>query len=172
MNLEELLVDSSRAVADIATDTVLSDTKVYYPPLVEMAFSGKPKYSERACRIMAMVNQSNKDLVKPYVKKIIHSLNSLNSSKQMNLLYLLIDHAYPLDDDELGILVSFCFDKVAAEKVTPGVKVLSLEVLLVIIKFIPELKDELIILIQDQLPKNSAGFKVRGNRALRFLSSI
>lgn len=170
--MEELLVDSSRAVVDIATETVLSDPEKYYPPLVELAFSGKPKFSERACRVMAFVNRNNKELVKPCLKKIINSLDSLNSSKQMNFLYLLVDHAYPLDDDELGILVSFCFHQIANERATPGVKVLSLEILMVVVEHIPELKEELILLIEDQLDKNKNAFISRGMKALKKLKVV
>jgi hypothetical protein len=45
-------------------------------------------------------------------------------------------------------------------------------VLLNIVKYVPELKEELKIIIEDQMPYASAGFQSRGKKTLKALEKI
>lgn len=172
MDIEPFLTDSSKKLVELAREAVLSNPDKYYDAMVEMAFSDDLKKSNRAARIITFINFENKELIKPYISRIIHNIEGMSSSKQMNFLYLLIDHVDLLDEEELGVLVSFCFDWMISDKATPGVKVTSLEILLKVTRKIPELKDELMLIIEDQLPKNTKAFQSRGTRALKILNEL
>jgi hypothetical protein len=53
-----------------------------------------------------------------------------------------------------------------------AIKVFSMTVLFNISKNVPEFRDELAIIIEDQMPYGSAGFKSRGKKTLKGLSKL
>ncbi len=68
-----------------------------------------------------------------------------------------------------GLVVDELFQWVLDPKVKVAVKVYSLEVLLSMVLKYPDLKEELLIVIDDQLDKNSIAFKVKAKKVIKIL---
>jgi hypothetical protein len=65
-----------------------------------------------------------------------------------------------------GIVMNICFNFIQNIAEKPTTKVFSLVVLENLVKQYPEIKEELHLIIETQMPYESAGFKSRGKRIL------
>ncbi len=70
-----------------------------------------------------------------------------------------------------GLAATVCFQLLASQQEPVAVKVFSMTVLANITKVEPDLKDELRVLINEQMELESAAFKSRGNRILKMLEN-
>lgn len=71
-----------------------------------------------------------------------------------------------------GEVADICFKYLSSNQEPVAIKCFSMTTLLNIVKHIPELKEELQVLIEDQMPYSSAGFQSRGKKTLIALSKI
>jgi hypothetical protein len=69
-------------------------------------------------------------------------------------------------------LANICFGYLSDPKEPIAVRVFSMTVLANMAKENPELKNEIIPIIEDQLPFGSAGFRSRGTKVLKILKSL
>ena len=72
-------------------------------------------------------------------------------------------------EEYIGEVADICFDLLMSMKEAVAIKVFAMTVLANIVQKIPELKNELRLLIEDQMPYGSAGFKSRGRKILKRL---
>jgi len=70
-----------------------------------------------------------------------------------------------------GLVVVICFDFFQSKKEPVAVKVFSMTVLANVAQDLKELRQELILRIEDQLPYGSAGFLSRAGRVLKQLKA-
>ena len=70
-----------------------------------------------------------------------------------------------------GEIMDLCFKYLESPTEPLAVKVFSIMVLGNLAKIYPEIKSELKLLIEDQLPHQTAGFKSRAKKVLKILSS-
>lgn len=106
--------------------------------------------------IPAMIENLQKHKLHDAVKR-----NTVRSWQFMNI-----------PEEHLGEVAEVCFNYLGSQKEPIAVKVFSMVVLEKIVKRVPELKDELKFLIEEQLPYGSAGFKNRGKKVLAELAKL
>ena len=75
-----------------------------------------------------------------------------------------------LPEKHHGKIMDMCFNYLESPKESLAVKVFSMSVLGNLTKYYPEIKTELKLIIEDQLPHQSAGFKSRAKKILKDLS--
>ena len=75
-----------------------------------------------------------------------------------------------LPEKHHGEIMDMCFNYLESPKESLAVKVFSMSVLGNLTKYYPEIKTELKLIIEDQLPHQSAGFKSRAKKILKDLS--
>jgi hypothetical protein len=93
--------------------------------------------------------------------------NDVPDAVKRNTLRLLQDRELP--SEVLGVATDVGF-KIMESRAEPiAVKVFAMTMLANICKKVPELKNELKLLIEDQMPYGSAGFRSRGKRILKIL---
>ncbi len=71
-----------------------------------------------------------------------------------------------------GKIATVCFELFVAAKEPIAVKVFSMTVLANIARQEPELKNEIRILIEQQMPTGSAGFRLRGMKIVQQLDKL
>jgi len=76
---------------------------------------------------------------------------------------------YKIPEKDQGILADLCFGWLAIESTPVAVKVHCMQILANIAVEYPELKSEIIMIIEDQMDLNSAGFRSRGKQILKSL---
>lgn len=75
-----------------------------------------------------------------------------------------------LSEEQIGILTDHCFNYLSSQQEPIAVKVFSMTVLQFVTEKYPELRPELSILIEEQLPYGSAGFKSRAKKVLKAIN--
>ena len=168
-DLESLLYDSSRVVMDQNAGLACKNPAMIRD-LLDLTYKQKVKYSPRASRVLFFVANTDSRLLDAYINEIIRFLPAIrNSSIKMNLTNLLYRVDLQKHQQHLGLLVDQCFKWLNSPSETAATKVYSMEILYKIVQFIPELKEELVSTIEDQVIKGSAGIKVRGVEVLNRL---
>ncbi len=169
MNLEDALYDSRRMVIDQVTEVVWKDKKLFAQAM-DLALSNKPKIANRACRVVLFSIEKDPLLIEPYKGRIIKSLEQIKIEiVKGGFLKIFVDHELPKDDEELGILADVCFEHVQKLTKVATTKLYSMEILYKISNLEPDLKPELISIIEDQIPRSLISFKTRGKKLLKKL---
>jgi hypothetical protein len=111
----------------------------------------------------AFINKHWKALIKNLKKTGIHDAVKRNSIR------LLLDVDIPVKYH--GEIMDTCFRFLESPAEALAIKVFSMSVLGKLAQQYPEIKSELKILIEDQLPHQTAGFKSRAKRVLKQLGA-
>ena len=100
-------------------------------------------------------------------KKLINNLKkpNLHDAVKRNSIRLLQDIDIP--EKFHGEIMNICFAYLESPAEPLAVKVFSMSVLAKLAKSYPEIAAELKLLIEDQLPHQTAGFKSRANKILK-----
>ena len=163
------LYDSTREAIDKAVEKVGNDVEKF-AFMYLLAMEEKDKFSARAGRVLFFVSRKHPRLVKPYIKEIVRNLPNLKSeSLTRDLLRIFADVLLPEDEDDIGRLLNFCFDMMNTPTRQVSIKIYTMEILYNIVQLEPELKNELTLVIENQMRYGSAGFVSRGTRILKKL---
>lgn len=169
MKIEDLIPDSSKLAAmDAAGYLVKNPSQI--KEALKLVFKDEYPLSMRAANVIEVCSEARPDLVKPYIDEIIQRLPSFKTDG-VKRCFLKMISMYDLPDDEekLSILLNCCFEWIMSAEETVAVKVFSLEILYNITQKESDLKQELISVIEDQIPKNSIAFQNRGMKTLKKL---
>lgn len=143
-----------------------------YPYLVRLAFSKESVMGLRASWIMDKISEksagiASKDIIQFIIKE---SPNEPNYSVLRASLRMLC--RYEIDINFCGELVNASFEWLSASKTPIAVKVHAMQLLYNFTIQEPDLKNELKIIIEEQMPIGSAGFKARGKHILNLLDKL
>jgi len=169
MNLvNELQRDFDKETRDKIVRYIGSDQK-RFSSLVS-AFLDQPyRITQRAAWPLSYCVEKHPQLIKPHLKRIILNLKKpgISDAVKRNTLRFLQIVSIPktLHAKTLDICFGFLQDK----KEPIAIRVFSMTVLANLSKHYPELKGELIAIIEDQMPYGSAGFVSRGKKTLKQL---
>jgi hypothetical protein len=111
-----------------------------------------------------LINKHWKTLMLHLKKPNLHDAVKRNSIRFMQEI--------DLPEKHHGAIMDLCFTYLESPKESLAVKVFSMSVLANLAKNYPEIKPELKLLIEDQLPHQSAGFKSRAKKVLKALEKI
>ena len=149
----------------------VGDSQEKFNALLDLALHDEDPVAWRAGWVLDGSDEQNPGLASHSISKIIHRLPEIESKGTLrNLLRLLC--RYPVDEADQGILIDFCFQTMVSELYPVAVKVHAMQIIYNHVLIYPELKEELVAVIQDQVVNNSVGFKSRGMRIIRQLDHI
>ena len=171
MNLKDaILKDNSKKHALKITEYIGSDTG-RFEDLMSLFLGKNYRITQRSAWVVSMCCEKHPSLIKPHLKKMILNLrNDVHDAVKRNSVRILQNIDLP--EELLGEAADICFQLLSSRQEPVAVKVFSMTVLLNIVKKVPELKNELKIIIEDQLPDASAGFLSRGRKTLLALEKI
>jgi hypothetical protein len=165
---EHLAKEHSRTLTDAIANKIGSDP-IEFKKIIDIIFNEKAPLPQRASWILAVSGRSNPELITPYISKFIDSLPQLKiDGIKRNMLSSLCSQDIP--KKLRGKIVNICFDFILDPEETVAVKVLCLEIVWKISQQHPELKNELKVVIEDQIPKTTAAFLSRGSKILRAIA--
>lgn len=169
MDLEEqlLLEHSKRNTLFIAS--YIEGNPEKFQNLMDLFFSGSYRTVQRAAWVLSECVGKNPEFIKNYWHKLIETLQKkdLHNAVKRNTLKMLEGIAIP--PKYHGELISMCFDFLCDKKEPVAVKVFAMSILFTLTKQEPDLQKELRIIIEDQMPFASPGFKSRGTKILKRL---
>jgi hypothetical protein len=166
----ELLRAHSKSQATKIADYV-SDNPIRFKALVDTFFKGPYRITQRAYWPLNLCVERNPDLVKPHLKRIVNYLHEpgIHDAVKRNTLRFLQFCSIPKALH--GKVAALCFQYLESKKEAVAIKVFAMTVLSNIIENEPDLKKELKIILEDQLPYASPGFTVRAHRVLKALDN-
>ena len=170
MNLrEELLKDHSKERIMKIVRYVGNDKK-RFADLMNLFLENIERVSERAAWAVSYCAETHPELVVPYLEKLLDNLNQpVHDAIKRNTIRTFQD----IDIPEMlqGKAADICFKFLCDKDETIATKVFSMTVLHNLSKEHPDLKNELRMAIEEQMPYASAGFKSRGKKILKALGS-
>lgn len=141
-----------------------------FASLVKLALFEKDPLAWRAAWILDGSDEQNPGLATKSIAGIIHALEGIKSKGALRSLLRLLCR-YDIHEDEQGILIDLCFSYMVSELYPVAVKVHAMQIIYQHVLIYPELKEELITVISDQVANNTVGFKSRGMRIIKQLKS-
>ena len=149
LKLEKLLVDTSRALADIAISEVERNPKLFEEAW-ELTVKDKYPISMRAARVLDECAEKNPVLMEPFLDEIIERLPEFTiDGVKRGFLRFFLRSKVKLTPNQRGHLVEVCFDFMSAADSSTAIRYYSLGILYKISKKEKSLKPELLDAIED-----------------------
>lgn len=126
-------------------------------------YSDNPK-SWRAAWMIEKIYDNNPNLVEPFLPKIIHQLESeKHDGKKRHFLKLI--SLNPIPEKFQGFLFDYCFEAFTSSKVHTAVRVNAMQILYNLSEIQPQLKPEILAIIDHEMEFHStAGIVSRGRK--------
>jgi hypothetical protein len=169
MNLLKLILKEHSKATTSKIVTYVGSDPTRFATLVTIFLQGPYLVTQRAAWPISYCVQNHPELIKGHLEKMIDFADQpgVHDAVKRNTIRSLQFVAMPRNLQ--GKVFDFCFRCLANPKEPIAVRVFSMTVLSNLAKENPELKNEIIPLIEDQLPFASAGFRSRGTRVLKEL---
>jgi hypothetical protein len=137
--------------------------------LVDVFIIGPYRVTQRAAWPLAYCAENYPELVKPHLKTILNNLKKpgIHDAVKRNTVRLL--QFIEIQEKYQGQVADICFGYLQDTREPVAIRVFSMAVLANLARYNPELKQEIIILIEDQLPYSSAAFRSRAKKVLKVL---
>jgi len=141
-----------------------------FKELVEVYLAGPYRITQRAAWPLSICVERYPDLINPHLKRILDYLGTpgIHDAVKRNIIRLL--QFVKIPKQYHGWVADICFNYLQ-QKEPVAIKVFSMTVLGYIIMNEPDLKRELRIIIQDQLPFASSAFISRAKKVLKEIDS-
>ena len=168
MNIEDLLPDSGKLTAIHAAKVVMQKPELI-TLLFDLAFIDKKQFSMRAANVIQIIDSIDDSLIRPFYPNIIRGFEEFRiDGVKRCFLKLISNHVDIPSEDLLGILVNYCFSK-ASSSDPVAIKVYSILILYNLSLVEPDLTNELVLIVEDQIPKNSPAFANFGKKIITAL---
>lgn len=168
---KQLLLEHSKANTELIANYI-GGHQERFDILMELFLNNESRVAQRAAWVVGEVSKKHPDLVNKHLEKMVSNLRkkNLHDAIKRNTVRVLQEIAIP--ETLWGETADVCFGLLVSKNEPIAVKCFSMTVLLNIVKYVPELKEELKIIIEDQMPYASAGFQSRGKKTLKALEKI
>ncbi len=158
----QLLSELSRDNIDF-TIHMLGNDPVPFKELVNFIFNDPDPLPMRASWVMEGITAQYPEMILPYIGMLIRNFRKYtHPGTRRNLLKIFSRMEIP--EKYHGILLDICFDWLTAEDRTVAEKVYAMQIIANHLKLYPELINEFVEILNDQVPKNSPGFASRAKQ--------
>ena len=172
MNLEaEILREHSKDQCLRIASWIGADKK-RFKQLMDLFLRGEYRTTQRAAWIIKHCADVHRELIAPYLDAMVNRMlePGVHDAVKRNVVRILQDLRIPRR--QAGKIATICFDMLASLDEPIAVKVFSMTVLANIAQEEPDLKNEIRILVEQQMINGSAGFRSRGAKVLRQLGDV
>jgi hypothetical protein len=147
------------------------ETKGHFGSLLELALHDIDPVAWRASWVLDGSDELQSGLATRYLSKIVQSLPALDSKGSLRSLLRLLCR-YDIPEEAQGLLIDLCFGYLVSELYPVAVKAHAMQIIYNHVLLYPDLKDELVTVLEDQMENNSAGFKARGIRLINQMEKL
>lgn len=171
MNIREaLLQEHSKKQTTRIVKYIGSDAQ-RFSELMKLFLGDEYRVTQRAAWVVSGCAEEHPSLIKPHFQKLVTNLDKLglHDAVKRNTLKVLSELDVPVKLQ--GKLVNTCFRMLASQEPV-AVKAHAMSIVANICKAQPDLKNELRMAIEEQLPYGSAAIRSRGNKILKQLEKL
>ena len=171
MDFKALLADfPSGAEKDMFVREV-GDSTEKFNTLLELSLYDKDPVAWRAAWILDSSDEVHPGLGSGSISRIVNRLPKVKSTGTLRCLLRMLSR-YKIDEEDQGLLIDLCFGYMVSELYPVAVKVHAMQIIYHHVLMYPELKEELVTVIRDQIVNNTVGFKSRGMRIIKQLEKL
>ena len=166
MNLRgEILREHSRRQTERIARWIGSNRR-RFRQLVELFLKGEHRITQRSAWILTVCAENHPGLIRPYLQQVIEKMvePGVHEAVRRNVVRILQEMEIP--HRLLGRVATACFDFLSSGDASIAVKANSMTVLERIALKEPGMARELRLVIGQQLPFASAGFRARAKKVL------
>lgn len=147
----------------------IGNDKKRFKQLMDLFLKGEYRVTQRSAWIVSHCADEHPALILPYLNKMIDRMMEpdVHTAVRRNVVRLLQNIEIP--PSLAGKVATICFELLASQKEPVAVKCFSMTVLANIAKQEPDLKNEIRLMIEQQMPWGTGGFQSRGKKILREL---
>lgn len=169
MNKQELL-ENLRAWENIDPITaMIIQNPQYYRMMMDIALYSTDPKSWRAAYIADKIHEKHPQLIVPFIEEIIERVKTeSNNSKKRHFLKQISLNRIPAE--HFGFLLDYCIGTFTSEKEDIAVRVHAMQILFNISEEEPDLKPEILALIENEMEHHpTAGIVSRGKKIAALL---
>jgi hypothetical protein len=172
MNIRQAILKEHSKKQTLLIAAYISGNKNRFDKLMALFLGPDYRITQRAAWIVSLCTTAHPELIKPWLRKMISNLSKpgLPDAVKRNTVRIL--QFIQLPRTLMGPAAQHCFSLLQSPKEPVAVKVFSMSVLLRICREEPDLKNELRLMIESQMPYASKGFVSRGNKILKELTKL
>jgi hypothetical protein len=169
MNLREEMLKEHSKKNTIRLTAWIGEDKKRFTELMNLFLHDEYRVVQRSAWIVNQVAGDHPEWIKPWLKKMLeYCKQPVHDAVKRNVIRILQDIDIP--ENLRGVAATVCFDFLASPKEPVAVKVFSMTVLANIVQFEPDMKKELVLLIEEQMDLEKPAFRSRGAKILKQLS--
>jgi hypothetical protein len=169
MDLEvELLSEHSRKHAEKIARWVGADSE-RLNQLMQFFLKGEYRIAQRAAWVVTIVAERHSFLLRPYLKRMLSRIQEPGIHDAVKRSVVCILQEIEIPESLLGTVATLCFDELSSAGSPVAVKCYAMTVLARLAEQEPELGGELRLVIEQQMPFASGGFRARAKETLRQL---
>lgn len=165
---DEILKEHSKAQCNKIVKWVGSNQQ-RFDELFNLFLTDEYRVVQRAAWPMSYCVDTHPELISKHWKKLLANLKKPNLHDAVKRNSIRLMQYIELPEKFHGEIMDCCFTYLESPKEPLAVKCFSMSVLASLAKYYPEIKAELKLIIEDQLPDQSAGFKSRAKCVLKQL---
>ena len=143
-----------------------------FAELITLFWENEYRVTQRAAWTVSDCCQQHPELIMPYLPQFINNLRQadLHDAVKRNTLRVL--QIIDIPEDLLGDAADVGFTLFGKKEEAIAIRVFAMTVLLQVVQKVPELKDELRYMIEEQMPYETPAFVSRGMKTLKVLGKI
>ena len=140
-----------------------------FKELVAVFLGGPYRVTQRSGWPLSCCVEKHPDLIRPYIRTLIKNLDRPGQHVAVKRNTIRLLQFIDIPKSERGIAAEVCFKFLADNREPIAVRAFSMTVLANLARLEPGLKQEVRILIEDQIPYASAGILARARKVLKEL---
>ncbi len=167
----ELLKEHSKAQVLKIMEYIGADQSKF-DELIGLFLNDESRIAQRAAWAVSHCVESRPHLIQPHLENMVFNLKEpkLHDAVVRNTVKILAELDIP--ETLQGHIINIYFDYLLSQKTPVAVKAHAMQVVFNIARNEPDLLGELKMVIEEQFPYGSAGFKSRGKRILKDINKI
>ncbi len=172
MNIRlEILKENSKKQTLKVANYVGADKKLF-AEIMKLFFANEYRVTQRIAAVVSVCFENHPELIKEYIKPMLLNLekDNLHDAVKRNTVRVL--QFIEIPKALQGLAFQNCMDLFRKPEEPIAVRVFAMTVLFNICKQEPDLRNELKIVIESQMPYGSTGFKNRGAKILKQLEKL
>jgi hypothetical protein len=171
MDLRSLLADIPSGIGKEILIGEIVKSESNFSELLWLALHEKDPLAWRAAWLLDGSDEKKPGMARKHIPGIVKALPGLQSVGTIRSLLRMLTR-YPIPEDQQGLLIDLCFSYLVSELYPVAVKAHAMQVIYNHVLIYPELKHELITVIEDQAENNTAGFKARGSILIKQMEKL
>jgi hypothetical protein len=169
MELKELILQRHSRELTRTAIGLIGNNKKRMAQLISLLIVNEPKVSRRAAWLASEIARINPSLVMPYVNLLAGKLETDFNDPAIIRNVLRIFQQVRIPARTHGKLMNKCFELVSSPETAPAIKANALTVLDQLGERYPEIRQELLTIIQSQFDQESPAFRSRASKMLKRL---